>query len=92
VIVGLDTKPALLWNGNSASGIGVRYAVVEVTQYMTADGRRRQDVFVVWRQRDGAAFRRRIGAADTLSGQGGWPSWITPGGTSPSPVWRPDAM
>jgi hypothetical protein len=66
VIVGLDSKPTLLWNGNSASGTGGRYGVVEVTQYMTADARRRKTVFVVWRQRDGTAFRRRISAADTL--------------------------
>ena len=66
MIVGLDTKPALKWTGNVATGDdGTRYVVAEVAQYITADGSCRRDVFLVWRQED-AALRYRVSVAATL--------------------------
>ena len=63
MIVGPDTKPALVWTGNTATGIGgTRYGVCRETQVLTRDGRH---MFLVWRQ-DDSGPRHRVGAADTL--------------------------
>ena len=66
MIVGLDTKPALVWTGNAATGIGgTRYGVCREKQVLTRDGPHTQPIFLVWRQDDGGP-RHRVGAADTL--------------------------
>jgi hypothetical protein len=66
VIVGLDTKPALVWTGNTATGTGgTRYGVCWETQVLTRDGRHTQPIFLVWRQ-DDSGPRRRVGAADPV--------------------------
>jgi hypothetical protein len=67
VIVGLDTKPALVWTGNTATGAGgTRYGVCRETQVLTRDGQHTQPIFLVWRQ-DDSGPRHRVGAAATVA-------------------------
>ena len=60
------SKPPLLWTGNVATDDdGARYGIAEVAQYVSVDGPRSRNVFVVWRQ-NGAALRRPVGSALTF--------------------------